>query len=181
MPFWWFIRNDINPNRHWGGGGGEGGMMAAQNTFTTVLKRLWERGWNLVTFNINLWSIKSHFWFPRLSSVTIETSLLGNTRDFLKFSFYMFPYNEILKFSEVKSHLIFETSTTNTSKYQISVKSVKGFGTYEHLKFRPKHRLKYRLWRHNYVIVVMSQNFWLILCRIHQASYVCQISWSSEQ
>ena len=47
----------------------------------------------------------------------------------------------------------------NTSKYQISVKSVKGFGSYEHLEFRPMHWLKYMLWRHNYVIVVASHAF----------------------
>ena len=34
-----------------------------------------------------------------------------------------------------------------------------GFGSYEHLKFRPICRLKYRLWRHNHVIVVTSQIF----------------------
>ena len=34
-----------------------GVIMAPQNVFTTVLKRL-EGSWNLVTFNINLWSIK---------------------------------------------------------------------------------------------------------------------------
>ena len=39
------------------------------------------------------------------------TSLSGGTRDFLKLSFDMFPYNVILK---VKSELIFEEST---SKY----------------------------------------------------------------
>ena len=51
-----------------------------------------------MTFNINLWSIKkSYFWFPRLSGVTIATSLSESTRDFLKLSFRMFPYNEILK------------------------------------------------------------------------------------
>ena len=32
----------------------------------------------------------------------------------------------------------------NTSKYQISAISVKGFERYEHLKFRPTRRLKYR-------------------------------------
>ena len=48
------------------------------------------------------------FWFPRLSGVTIATSLSGSTSDFLKLSFHMFPYNKILK---VKSDLIFETST----------------------------------------------------------------------
>ena len=100
----------------------------------------------MVTFNINLCTIKkSYFWFPRLSGVTMATSLSESTRDFLKSSSHMFPYNEILKFSKVKSDLIFEKAPQNTSKYQISVKSVRGFGSYEHLKFRPMHRLKYRL------------------------------------
>ena len=55
---------------------------------------------------------KSYFWFPRLSGVAIAASLSGSTRDFLKLSFHMFPYNEIFqKFSKVKSDLIFETST----------------------------------------------------------------------
>ena len=48
--------------------------------------------------SINLWSIKkSYFWFPWLSGVSIATSLSRSTRDFLKLSFHMFPYNEILK------------------------------------------------------------------------------------
>ena len=65
---------------------------------TTVLKRLGERSWNLVTFNINLWRIrKSYFWFPGLSGVTMAMSSSGSTRDFLKLSLHMFPYNEILK------------------------------------------------------------------------------------
>ena len=52
----------------------------------------------MVTFNINLFSIKtSYFWFPRLCSVAITTSLSGGTRDFLKLLFHMFLYNEILK------------------------------------------------------------------------------------
>ena len=74
-----------------------GGMMAPPKMFlTTVLKRL--GGGSLVTFNINLCSIKkSYFWFPWLSGVTMATSLSGGTRDFLKLSFHMFPYNEILK------------------------------------------------------------------------------------
>ena len=41
----------------------------------------------------------------------------------------------------------------------MSVKSVKRFGSCEHLKLRLLHWLKYRLWRHNYVIVVTSQTF----------------------
>ena len=77
---------------------GGGGMMPPKMFFTTVLKRLGGGSWNLVTFNINLCSIqKSYFWFLRLSGVTIETSLSGGTRDFLKLSFHMFPYNEYLK------------------------------------------------------------------------------------
>ena len=52
----------------------------------------------MVTFNINLFKIKkSYFWFPWLSVVTMATSLSGGTLDFLKLSFHMFPYNEILK------------------------------------------------------------------------------------
>ena len=51
-----------------------------------------------MTFNINLCSIKqSYFWFPKLSSVTITTSLSGSTLFFLKLSFHMFPYKVILK------------------------------------------------------------------------------------
>ena len=58
---------------------------------TTVLKHL--RG--KLKLGGFLWSIKkSNFW---LSGVTIETSLSGSTRDFLKLSFHMFPFNEILK------------------------------------------------------------------------------------
>ena len=51
----------------------------------------------MATFNINLWNIKNCFWFPRLSGVTIATSLSGSTRDFLKISFQIFPHNKILK------------------------------------------------------------------------------------
>ena len=46
-----------------------------------------------------------------LSGVTIAMSLSGSTQDFLKLSFHMFPYNEILKVSKVKSELIFEKIT----------------------------------------------------------------------
>ena len=65
---------------------------------TTVPKRLVGESRNLVTFNINLSSIrKRYFWLSRLSSVTMVTSLSEGTRDFLKLSFHMFPYNAILK------------------------------------------------------------------------------------
>ena len=81
----------------------------------------------MVTFNINLFSInKSYFRFPGLSSVTMATSLSG--------------------FSKVKSELIFEESTKNTSKYIPNFSEIsQGFGSYEHLKFMPTHQLKYRL------------------------------------
>ena len=46
-----------------------------------------------------------------LSSVTMATSLSGSTRDFLKTSFHMFPYNKILKPSKVTSDLIFKITT----------------------------------------------------------------------
>ena len=65
---------------------------------TTVPKRLGGGNCYLVTFNIILFSIKeSYFWFSWLSSITMATSLSGGTRDFLKLSFHMLPYNEILK------------------------------------------------------------------------------------
>ena len=65
---------------------------------TTVPKRLGGGSGNLVTFNINLFSIKKgYFWFPRLCDVTMATSLSGGTRDFLKLSFHMFSYKKIFK------------------------------------------------------------------------------------
>ena len=77
-------------------------MMAPQNVLTTVPKRLGGGSRNLVTFNINLCSIKkSYFWFPRLSGITMTTSLSGSTRDFLKLSFHMFPYHKIIKVFKV--------------------------------------------------------------------------------
>ena len=73
-------------------------MMAPQNAFDHCAQTLRRRKLKLDDFNINLCSIKkSYFWFPRLSGVTIATSLSGGTRDFLKLSFHMFPYNEIIK------------------------------------------------------------------------------------
>ena len=48
----------------------------------------------MVTFNINLLSIqKSFFWFQHYHG----NEFVRGTRDFLKLSFHMFPYNEILK------------------------------------------------------------------------------------
>ena len=143
----------------------------------TVPKRFGGGSWNLVTFNINLGGIKkSYFWLPRLSSVTMATSLSGGTRDFLKLSFHMFPYDEILKVFKSKiwvdiwrKHFKIPLNT----KFQRNQSG--GLGVYEHLKFRPMRQLKYK------IIVVTSQTFLLPLCRIHQAWHLCQISWSSEQ
>ena len=57
-----------------------GGMMAPKMFLATVLKCYGEGSSNFVTFNINLWKIKqSYFWLPRLSGVTIKTSLSGST------------------------------------------------------------------------------------------------------
>ena len=76
------------------GGGGAG--WSPKNVLITVPKRLGRGSWNLVTFTINLFSIeKSYFWFPRLCSIAMATSLLGGTRGFLKLSLHMFPYNKI--------------------------------------------------------------------------------------
>ena len=61
-------------------------------------KRLGGGSFNLVTFNINVWSIqKSYFLLLRLSGLTMATSFSGSIPDFLKLSFHVFPYNEILK------------------------------------------------------------------------------------
>ena len=46
----------------------------------------------------------------------MATSLSGGTRDCLKLSFHMFPYNEILKVLKVKSELIFQESTSKYPK-----------------------------------------------------------------
>ena len=81
----------------------------------------------------------------------------------------MFPYNEILKVFKSKIWPDIWNKHPNKTKFQL--KSVREFRSYEHLKFRPTCRLKYKLWRHNYVIVVTSQNFLLPMCRIHQAWY----------
>ena len=121
------------------------GHDAPQMFLTTVLKRLGGGNWHLVTF------MECYFWLPRLSDVTMATSLSGSTRDFLKLSFHMFPYNEILKVFKSKIWYLtyLKQAPRNTSKYQISVKSVKGFGSYDHMNFRPMCWLKYRLRRYN--------------------------------
>ena len=71
----------------------------------------------------------------------------------------MFPYNEILKVFERKIDWISEIVAKSTTEYQISAKSVKGFGSYEYLKFMPTHRPKYRLCRHNNIAIVTSKFF----------------------
>ena len=123
---------------------------------------------------------RKYFWFSRLSGVTTATSLLLSTWDFLKLSFYMFPNNEILKVFWSKTWLNIwnkHPKIPPNTKFQPN----QWFWSYEHLKFRARHWLKYRLWRHNYVIAVTSQAFLLPLCRIHQGWYLRPISWSLEQ
>ena len=61
----------------------------------------------------------------------------------------MLPYNEILKV--FNSKIRFDI-WNNHPKNLISAKSVKGFGSYEHLKFRPM--------CHIYAIMVTSQTFY---------------------
>ena len=121
------------------------GMMAPQNgLYHCVPECLGGGNWNLLTLILILCGIKnSYFWFPRLSGVTMATSLSGSTRDFLILSFHMFPYNKILKVFKSKIWIdIWKKALQNTSKYQILAISVKGFGSYEHLKFRPTRQLK---------------------------------------
>ena len=48
----------------------------------------------------------------------MATSLSGGTRYFLKLSFHMFPYNEILKVFKVKFELIFEEITSKYPQIQ---------------------------------------------------------------
>ena len=196
-----------------------------------------------------------------MSGVTIATSLLRSTRDFLNLSFHMFPHDKILKVFKIKiwldiwnqhsklppntkcqlnqsrglrvtstgfphffihifqdfsrSDLTFSRTVVcgknclgggggeggrgierSCQKYSFLISNVfekmtrifpghfhffpgdsenlffhfqglPGFpgcvGTLEYLKFRPAHCLKYRLWRHNYVIVVMLQTLSLPL------------------
>ena len=74
-----------------------------------------------------------------MSGVTIAKSLLIRTRDFLNLSFHVFPYDEILKVSKVKSDLIFEISTQISSEYQISDKSVNRFGSYASVNSKRQH------------------------------------------
>ena len=65
-------------------------MMTPKMILTTLPKRLGGGSWNLVTFNINLFSIKkSYFWFLRLSGVNMTTSLYKGD---LRFSEVIIPY-----------------------------------------------------------------------------------------
>ena len=137
----------------------------------------------LTTYFVSFEKYKwSGTWFPRLSGVTMATSWSESTRDFLKLSFHMFPYNEILKVFKSK---IWVDILKNHPKIPLNTKfqrnQSQGLRSYEHLKFRHTRLLKYRLWRHNDVIVVTSQTFLLPLCRIHQSWHLYQISWLSEQ
>ena len=70
-------------------------MAPPKMLFTTVLQpfRIGRENFvrDFVTLNIY------NFWFPKNFSITMATSLLRSTRDFLISSFFMFPYDEIFK------------------------------------------------------------------------------------
>ena len=70
----------------------------------------------MVTFNINLFSIKKSFWFPRLSSVTMATSLSEVLEIFRSYCSICFLITKFQKFSKVNSELIFEESTAKYSQ-----------------------------------------------------------------
>ena len=129
---------------------GRGAWWPSKMFLTTVLKRLGEGCWKLVTFNINLWSIKnSYFWFPMLSGVTITTSLSESTQDFLKLSFHMFPYNEIFKI--FKSNIWLDIwnkhpKIPRNTKFQPN--QWRGLGVTSIWNLGFCHQLKYRFWRH---------------------------------
>ena len=57
-----------------------------------------------MTFDIHLsyGASKSLFLVPRIFTANVATSLLRKTRGFLKSSFYLFPYDEILEVFESK-------------------------------------------------------------------------------
>ena len=72
----------------------------------------------------------------------------------------------------------------NTSNYQIPVKSVKGFGSYEHLYFRPMLPLRYRLWRHNCcqkqpVFVALSDFADVLLTFLWNCGILCETVWTN--
>ena len=77
-----------------------GGMMSPKMFLTTVPKRLGGGSWNLVTFNINLFSIKKvllgSLGYPVLPQQRVCQGVLEIS--VLKLSFHLFPYNEILSF-----------------------------------------------------------------------------------
>ena len=104
---------------------------------------------------------KSYFWFPMLSDVTMATSFSESTRDFLKTSFHMFPYNKILKSFESNIWLNIWNNHSKilpNAKFQPNQQRDLGVTSIWNLGFCCW--LKYRLWCHNYIIVVMSQTFW---------------------
>ena len=64
----------------------------------------------------------------------------------------------------------------NSSKYQISAKSVKGFGSCEHLNFRPTNLARIQVMTSSLRNSSDVPNFWLPLCKIQKALRRCQIS-----
>ena len=79
--------------------------MVTPNMFLSTVQKHFTAG------SSNLESIKK-FLLLRLSGVTIATSLLRSTQDYLKLLFHMFPViTKFSKFSKVNSGLISKTST----------------------------------------------------------------------
>ena len=148
----------------------------------TVSKRLGGESWNLLTFNINLFSIKNvifgYLGYPVLPWQRVYQGVL---EIFWSDRSIFFLITKFETFLEVKSELIFEKKHPKIPLITKCEPNQSGGLSYEHLKFRPMHRLKYTLWRHNDVIVVTSKLFLLPSCRIHQAWHLCQILWPSEQ
>ena len=64
-----------------------------------MLKHVGGENRNLVTFNINLCSIKKVIL---IFSVTIAMCFSGSTQDYLKLLFHMFSYSKILKLFKSK-------------------------------------------------------------------------------
>ena len=128
---------------------------------TTVPKRLEGGSWNLVTFNINLFSIKKViFGSPGYPALPWQRVCQGVLEIFWSYRSHMFPYNEILKVFKSKIWVdIWRKHFKIPPNTKFQWNQSRGIGSYKHLKFRSMRRLKYRLWRHNDIIVVTSQIF----------------------
>ena len=88
-----YLQSDnIEPYLTWGAG-----QDGPQDVFAHRAQTLRRRKLKLGDLILIYVALKKLFWLPRLSGVTMVTSLSGSTRVFLKLSFYMFPYNKVVK------------------------------------------------------------------------------------